>query len=1389
MNSISRQFEALKGYHLTADGEFIVGEDVPEISVRRFTKTIPLYVPLAWLFYTEKGRVSTYFEKLKPNWLRRIASYLVQEEEEYHEDMRKESDLTEDDLRLSLINLLEMFYASLIKKTPKVILPILLYEVYQLFCYVQENLELDDSDLLSLAMFVSNSFLQTLEDSPVQLFNRQANYESFIEKYEALFLSESEVTETLFKDYLEREKVVAFFQDKESIETYLAEEEVTPVLNFSNDTTAHRVLEESYEFSILYKGEQVEKKHVLTVFDNLVCSSRVPYIMCIDDTRRRLSKLYTGMEKERTLKYEATILERKRGFKPYTIELTLWLGAGEMETSKYNSFFRAVIDFNQGKMRIKILKSSTANYMSRLNNIVFGKDITIGERILTSFSADFEVRPPPNSRFSLKEFVLIDTLYNPLFKYSFYTSDRSMPVSKRKILKFKYTPYMNREFCDFEGDAITEPLSWSLSEKYKEVEEGVETKLRVYISKVKNDEVLKAFVDEFTFMIECYHFATLYGDIQSEVELPESLVGISVINDSYLKLFLTDVWGREREWRRLREKTGVVTREKKIIDTSSGTQHRYLVTNYGQVFGSNFSRFCPGKRVPYVYTKTIAEAEAKKNEKLFGSYIAPMPFPPQSPLFWVVSDNAKYPYPTVIENLDPETRANYPFVPSCTINSDRGHLYKTLYSDEEDEGVSKTTVYVHKKEKFLRPGVSGEMELKFAEILGTGPLIRFGTSKYPSQSSLLSCMLYIEKDEKFMGDFITSGTESALAFHQLKREAYILERRKKLRFSYETVAQELYGYTPEQAEEAFRTGHLDAQLFYRIFEELYDVNIFVFSNKATKVTATSRVGRVPQLEIPRYSVFHCRERRLNRPTVILLRNYGPLVLSGLRNSPHYELVQEAGEFFFGDKVTKTCYDLLESVHNVAVWMPSPSGEIKAYRGLSFQHSFALRFRRFAVSQIIDTAGYLRVINFKYENIYMSVFVLPAQPLEGVPNITEYTRCDGKLALTAFAKLGKPTSVAVTKNKVSGFWFSYKGVPEGLFVPIKLQAMKGYKEGAPDPFGELEAGNSTVRNIEKAKREANFMKELLIWLWILYKKREVEVTKVQEESDSDEDSDFEEVIVRRTIMRKVKFVKKVDQTSLINSFLEYIVLTVDDRKYDFTKLAEILPEVEFSGALEYIGDSTNFVENGKIVCYNEDLYKKIVYFVKDYARSTEGLVQETPPRIRGYYTRDIFESNENAKLFLDQKELKLFVSEIDEISRMSLEVKTIVKNNLCYNKFPYIVRTDEGHFIVQNVRGGSDADKRALTNAYTWYKNRINTGYDVNLLEYAENREEIKGMLVAKYALLISGTIGVIHNPFTDLPNFDIEQHKEKIPYLRILVYGNLNDIEHSANLWAALLPI
>lgn len=1388
MNSIERQFEALKGYHLGADDELIVGNDVPEISERRFTKTVPLYIPLAWLFYTEKGRVSTYFEKLKPNWLRRIASYLVQEGEEYRETMTQESELTEEDLRISLSNLLELFYSSLSKKTPTVILPVLLYEVYQLFCYVQNNLELDDNDLFSLAMFVSNSFIQTLEDSPVQLFSRQVNYESFIAKYEALFLSNSEVTGILFNDYLEREKVVAFLQDKDSIDEYLKDEEETPVLSFSNDTTPHRVLEESYEFSFLYKGSQVEKKHVLTVFDNLVCSSRIPYIMCIDDNRRRLSKLYTGMEKERTLKYEATILERKRGFKPYTIELTLWLGAGEMETSKYNSFFRAIIDFTQGKMRIKILKSSTANYMSRLNSIVFGTDITLGDRILTSFSADFEVRPPHNSRFSLKEFVLIDTLYNPLFKYSFYTSDRSMPVSKRKILKFKYTPYMNREFCDFEGDVMTEPLSWSLSEKYKEVEEGVETKLRVYISKVKNDEVLKAFMNEFTFMIECYHFATLYGDIQSEITLPESLVGISVIDESYSNLFLADIWGREREWRRLREKTGVIAREKKIIDTSSGTQHRHLVTNYGQVFGSNFSRFCPGKRVPYVYTKAVAETEARNKEKLFGSYIAPMPFPPQSPLFWVVSDNLKYPYPTVIENLDPETSANYPFVPCCTPNSDRGHLYKTLYADEEDEGVLKTTVYVHKKEKFLRPGVSGEMELKFAEILGTGPLIRFGTSKYPSQSSLLSCMLYVEKDEKFMEDFVTSGTESSLGIHQLKREAYITERRKKIRFSYETVAQELYGYSPKQAEEVFRTGHLDAQLFFRIFEEMYDVNIFVFSNKATKTTATSRVGRVPQLEIPRHSVFHCRERRLNRPTIILLRNYGPLVLSNLRNGPHYELIQEDGEFFFGDKVTKICYDLLESVHNVAVWMPSPSGEIRAYRGLSFQHSFALRFRRFAVSQIIDTAGYLRVINFKYENSYMSIFVLPAQPLDGVPNIKEYTRCVGKSALTAFAKLGKPTSVAITKNKVSGFWFSYKGIPEGLFVPIKIQAGKSeYKEGSPDPFGELEAGNSTVRNIENAKREANFMKELLIWLWILYKKRE-EVTKVYEKSEEDSDSDEE--FVRKTIIKKVKSAERIDKLVLINSFLEYIVLKADNRKYSFAKLPEILPEADFAEALEYIEDATNFVENRKVVCYNEDLYKKIVYFVKDYARSTEGLVQETPTRIRNYYTRDVFLQNENAKLFLDQKELKLFVSEIDEISRMSLEVKTVVKNNLCYNKFPYIVRTEEGHFIVQNVRGGSDADKRALTNAYTWYKNRINTGYDVNLLEYAENREEIKDMLVAKYGLLISGTIGVIHSPFTDLVDFDIEEHKkEEIPYLRILVYGNLNDIEHSANLWAALLPI
>lgn len=1098
------------------------------------------------------------------------------------------------------------------------------------------------------------------------------------------------------------------------------------------ETITEREISQYFTSDITLNGKSLIPKKGLEFFKSLRSSRKVLYIHYTDNTGKNMFQLYTGDEDGERIPYDKIVPKRKREEKRNTIQLVFWIEKGDIKKAKPSSFFKASINLETSQFVVKIPNIEAKRHILEITNTLkeFSSDIKFSRLSEVYATVEYIIDTPDN--FVYEEGVFLDLLLtNPFFSYSMYVDERVSPACKRKFVKFTNVPFLSRFFREKNGNYPGSRTSFKISEiKRKKSDGEITKKLRILISKANKENRLECYND----VLKCISVYLKGRDMYYEDQFSTS----SILNDirttfEFYQLSIPNLYQEQLNWESMNKEETYV--KKNAITYDADGRHKTLRIKHPEIFSRGYKNICQGSKAPSSY---VTESTARRVANSISRNVKPMPFPPDKQKIWIVCEDKEYKYPTIIKNLDPETIENYPYLPCCTNDQYRGALYREIYLGEEDV-TEKTQVRKLTADKFLKIGAIGTLEktfLTFMESLFENKTFftTLGLSDTPSTNSLLHCY-YFATDIKFRNNAVLVGKNSLIKKSFEEREREIVKRRMLLADKELAILrQENYDISEEDLKQRILNNKvfLDPARYYRLLEDEYD--IYVFEN-STRMEG----DRIVNLEVPRCKIFHAREWR-NRKCIIILKNHGPNALMNVGISPqcellYYEDVNNKKNYIFPESVSRACFEALQNIQDVSTWI---GDNLVQYDKLPFLHTFEMNFGPLMISQVIDSTGHCRIINIESSFAY-SLFVPPCQPFSIPSTKIVYRNATSEKVINLMKNLGDPTGCSVEGGYVTGLWFEYLGLEEGIHVPIRRERNKRYKVLSNPPIVESTL-TSEVKRTSTVKMYAQIFKLLVEWLFYIY--------RIQYSGTSQE------------FIKEYCYIKEKGKNSL--------------DEYNFETLSDLLPEVStLTDALDYIESNTKgMCVNGRIRCYNKTLYSRVVYIVEQYEWKTKGKEYAFNENIVPLSGKGK-EFSHNSVTLYSKEELQIFISRQDNSS--SYDINTIGSVDYSSLTSPYIFRTYEGYFLVQNIHTKENEIKRGVALFDTWMDERVNLGNEIVPTD--------KVIPTVIYVIKKSGAIQR-YGQFSKYGQ--VVKGKE---YVRILRYGNVTELKSGRYLSAALLPL
>lgn len=316
--------------------------------------------------------------------------------------------------------------------------------------------------------------------------------------------------------------------------------------------------------------------------------------------------------------------------------------------------------------------------------------------------------------------------------------------------------------------------------------------------------------------------------------------------------------------------------------------------------------------------------------------------------------------------------------------------------------------------KYLLYHYNGEIDNQF---------MRLGVIK--DNYSLVHCILTAVGNITDVHQFIKK-LKNTIHFSVVKQECYDMEK--------ESILSSLDNY-------------FDPKLFYRLLEEFFNINIYVF-NEAI-------------LSVPRYKHFHARPYR-NRKTVLIYQH-----------ETHCELIINKSQLLFNEDMSRYCHELLGRIARNITFRED------TYINL-YQVDHLKAFKWSEVSQWIDGSGKMRALTFTLPQGKMTLLTVPSQP-ENLPedNTIYYSSLD-----TVLSVMTQPPTAQVTDGQVVGLWFRVFDVEYGDFVPIMPTQDLKLKLG-PWPSLLPKRQQVVATNYHHVKKIMHFIYEVVQWLYSVY----------------------------------------------------------------------------------------------------------------------------------------------------------------------------------------------------------------------------------------------------------------------------------------------------------------
>lgn len=1096
-------------------------------------------------------------------------------------------------------------------------------------------------------------------------------------------------------------------------------------------------------------GSKIRESDAVDIFDDSKVSNFIPYIQYngppIDENKKH------PYEKYYKIYDDAKISSLRKGsvtFKLSNCIYVLIIYKGKQ--------YHVDIFFEENSYAVISLKKDI-DIVDIIRSISEHVPVKFGSMKEVNVSAEFEMY---NLQVFETSFVHMVTA-NDLFSNYIYVNEIDEPVSRKQRLKFHF-----KDLSSSGNEEETSGLSFSITQLFVKPEglilENVEdvfkyedvvekeihfegSKPTIYNMKTGTPYILISVTRSLDFEM-----------LQKFMKIITRLIMLySKEYKSIENLYSQYLAGYSSRWieQKTKLKTLMNIRESGKTRSSDLTE---LQKGAPDLFIDKFATNCNSDRRPEIMPAQNLQKWMSENPTLTGRQV--MLYPKETQKFAVICTNETFIYPGVKKNKL-INKDKYSHLPCCykedqtVIGKKTG--FNEYYRDQKFDIAEKSQTYKLKPGSILDPGRVAYAPDKIQQIMKIiYPNINTDSIKvmgvYKSLNSLLHCLCFATMDIGY--------------YHAIDKESYIKDVRMKLATADMAciTKQEMYNYSIEEIIDQIADMKLffDSGKFYRIVEEAFNVNTFIFTINKRK--EGKQLISTIEMEIPRHKYFHIPSRNQKRGrNVILLKHSG--TKGKYTEYPQYELLtieSEGGDIYLYDN---SVYDKCNKIYEISSEVytsvfesltDDKGNEVidvttreKLYNSDDLFQSLSEKGIE-VTHQYIDKYGKVRSIML---NGSIIMHILPTYP-RILPFFDE-----DKIEKPEYDELielfGAPTYREMNMGKVVGLWFRLYDMYDGIYCPTKESELDEHlSEITPSKKVIHSNAENSITRIKKIQKIIDRLIQLYKWVMIVHKKQ---------------NGTFEQFM---NFFMIVEFPENFDSTKI----------------YDVSSLRKDLPIV--SDAIEAIRwietSTTGIVKNGKFIMYSKKFYDGVKYSLKRFNADIDGVNVSVPTRFANYY-RDVsdFKKGRDTTVIIGSDELVNWINyKLDNSNYNNIGIHYYIDMSYAIKMRPYIYISSEEDrsnmplsfiYIIQNVKGGNK--NRAINVALKWYTDSKNIGYNSSLYKSELNKDTVtmREIHIPKH-IIYSLSPG-------STPILTEDNSKKSERYIELLNYGG--------GVYAAMLPI
>ena len=1074
------------------------------------------------------------------------------------------------------------------------------------------------------------------------------------------------------------------------------------------------------------EGRFVVKEDGYDIFNNTIISQYIPFVCYNDNYEKTVYKVFTPRESD--VNYEKYVLKPDKTTEKNTIYMTLWLGDPNeisVTRSPQKYFYTIIYHIDGNKLTIEsTARDALLDLSVEMKNLAYNRvqmafpNLALGEGIEIKVRGDFRMWNAIIDETSFLDNLLTERMLN----HFLYVEEDKGPYPLKKHL----------------GIDLHYKQIFVAAAKYAAVSPSI---MQFYSTEDEASEILQ---EDGTIVARTFPAGTPY--LQVNVLQAES----RPIVDKFIKIFrLLIMYYMEKESNEDNTKSdydkelpGLVDRLNELLAEQrliliKPKKSKKTINEASELFVGGYTKLGCGVP-PFLIDPEDVDFYESEGKQV-------MPFPKNNPKWNFVCPDSK-PFPGVKVNDKLPNKDEFPYIPCCykkdkmtpLVNGKKNYnkYQQYLENDEIIESSAKGNNIIRNPTKSLSPNIFGYLPGSVENIINkyssraNTKMYRFGTTKYPI-NSLLHCICFAVDDF----NYISLNSDE-------KKEEYVKELKKYIfnNVNHSVMKQELYDYTDQEVADLFENTFFDPALIYRAVEEIFNINVYVFT-----------YGNGGELEVPRCKIFHSRPPRTYRPTVLIAKIFATskkrIEGYNVNNIPKCELIVNYDDEksriikYFGESMTSICHDIIlqNDMNTITI---SQEQDHYIVRDNVYYHLDHMKiYNDNVVSQFIDAYGKMRALNLNIKGNLITVVVPPSQP-ENLPISNTIDIIQATIANQIF---GNP--VGITRDvsgKVDGYWYQVLDIKYGEYVPvIPYNDNNNLNIGPNNPLGLIKP--SVTGRLRKLQRTLNIVVELVRWCYGLLRLK--------------------------------------GQTSPYIFQKEYLTVinkpNVDSANYyDLSKIRRRLPDIDIvddiDGAINYMHNiaPTLFGKN-KIIMYNQEFSNRIKSMLVDYDNMINNRYIEVKEFINKFYeTAEDFVYSPNTKIFLSRTELDNWIKSL-KITQKQIQLvysTTEIAKSLLHE--PYIYQSDDIVYIIQNSI--EDSANKALTIAKTWRDKHINIGINIEI-----DKNDLKNLPYFVYG--ISSDSKII--PIDDKSN-------GRTDYVEILYYGSQAEYNNNSSIkYAAMLPI